>query len=97
MPSKKTQDNEVLSSANRKRKFTTEVTNRVCRACEGFHGTRYCYYLFPEKAPEGWTARPRIQKLVDENLEEDPTLKESVTRSAKKKKVEKKEHEKDSE
>jgi len=34
---------------------------------------------------------------VDENLEEDPTLKESVTRSAKKKKVEKKEHEKDSE
>jgi hypothetical protein len=85
--SKGKQGSEVLpdSTAGQKRKNTSdEVSGRVCRACEGYHGTQYCYYLFPKKAPEEWTPRPHLQKIVEQNLKEDSTLKEEIKRWTKK-------------
>jgi len=52
----------------------------VCRACEAPHPTLKCYYLFPHKAPRLWIPKPRVQKLVEEALKEDSTLKEEVER-----------------
>jgi hypothetical protein len=74
-------DKEVEPVASRKRKATTsEYTRRVCRGCGGYHLTQNCFYLFPDKAPEGWTPRPRFQKLTEDNLKEDPTLKAEIQR-----------------
>ena len=55
-------------------------TAKVCRACEGHHATRCCFYLFQERAPETWTPRPHLQKLVEQNLKDDPTLEEEAKR-----------------
>jgi hypothetical protein len=52
----------------------------VCRACEAPYPTLKCYYLFPHKAPRLWIPKPRVQKLVEEALKEDSTLKEEVER-----------------
>ena len=38
------------SEATDKKRRQTDT--RVCRACEGPHPTRTCFYLFPDKAPE---------------------------------------------
>jgi hypothetical protein len=86
-PGKGKQGNEVLSDASRKRKATIgEEARKVCRACEGIgHWTHRCFYLFPDKVPEGWTPREHLQKLVENNLKEDATLKEEVKRWTKKK------------
>ena len=65
----------------RKRKHATggaPETAKVCRACEGHHATRHCFYLFQERAPETWTPRPHLQKLVEQNLKDDPTLEEET-------------------
>ena len=67
----------------RKRKHATggaPETAKVCRACEGHHATRHCFYLFQERAPETWTPRPHLQKLVEQNLKDDPTLEEETKR-----------------
>lgn len=53
---------------------------KVCRACQGFHYTQNCFYVFQKKAPESWTPNPRIQKLVDKALKENQSLKDDVDR-----------------
>jgi hypothetical protein len=37
-------------------------------------------HLFPDQAFEGWKPNDRVQKVVNENLKEDPTLKEEAKR-----------------
>ena len=70
-------------NTNRKRKQDSDSHfGSVCRACEGHHSTRFCYYLFQKKAPEKWTPVPHIQKLVEHNINDDPTLKEEIKRLA---------------
>ena len=86
-------DNEVLSAASRKRKVTSgEDARRVCRACEGYHPTRYCFNNNnnTDEAPDRQTALKHIQQLVKDNLEDDSTLKEEVQRWSKKKGSDKK-------
>ena len=61
------------------------ATPRVCRACDGFHSTRRCFYLFPDSRPRSWNPNKRIQGIVDNNLKEDSTLAEEVKRWAKEK------------
>jgi hypothetical protein len=75
-------DYERLHSS-KKRRHTSDKSIKVCSACEGPHLTRLCYYIFPKKAPEGWTPHPFIQKLVERNLKDDSTLGEEVKRWAK--------------
>jgi hypothetical protein len=72
-------------TVSQKRKNTSDsVSGKVCRACEGFHSTQHCYYLFRKKAPETWIPRPHLQKLVEQNLKDDSTLEEEVKRWTKK-------------
>jgi hypothetical protein len=61
------------------------ATSHVCRACDGFHSTRRCFYLFPDSRPRGWIPNKRIRGLVDNNLKEDSTLAEEVKRWTKEK------------
>lgn len=61
------------------------ATPRVCRACDGFHSTRRCFYLFPDSRPRGWVPNKRIQEIVDNNLKEDSILTEEVKRWSKEK------------
>ena len=63
----------------RKRKASD---GKVCRACEGFHPTEICYYLFQKKAPAHWIPKPTFQKLVEQNLRDDSTLADEVKRWA---------------
>jgi hypothetical protein len=84
------QEDENQSDAGPKRKVTTgdaatAATRRVCRACEGVHYTSHCFYLFPNRAPEGWIPRPDLKKLTKNNLETDSTLKDEYQRWTKKK------------
>ena len=60
----------------------TDGNLKVCRACEGFHPTEICYYIFEKKAPAHWVPKPTFQKLVEQNLKDDPTLAEEVRRWA---------------
>jgi len=76
-------DDEATSIRFKSRKRQNDSNWRVCRACEGFHETRRCYYLFPDQAFEGWKPNDRVQKVVNENLKEDPTLKEEAKRWSK--------------
>jgi hypothetical protein len=77
-------DVEELRTSKKRKHSSGETPGKVCRACEGPHATRRCYYLFKRTAPAKWTPKPHIQKLVDQNLEEDSTLKEEVKRWTKK-------------
>ena len=63
----------------------SEETPCVCRACDGFHSTRRCFYLFPDTRPSRWIPKRQVQKLVDYNLKQDSTLAEEVKRWAKEK------------
>ena len=63
----------------------TLATHRVCRACDGFHSTRRCFYLFPDSRPRSWNPNKRIQEILDDNLKEDSTLTEEIKRWAKEK------------
>jgi hypothetical protein len=36
--------------------------------------------FFQDMAPEKWTPQPHLQKLVEQNLKDDPTLKEEAKR-----------------
>ena len=77
----KGQGKQKCKTVGRKRKNSIDKRTRpVCRACEGFHPTQRCFYLFQKKAPEGWIPRPYIQNLVKQNLKEDSTLEEEVKR-----------------
>ena len=73
---------KVIASGNKSGKVKTasDDSGKVCRACEGPHPTQKCYYLFPNKAPKIWTPKPHVQKLVEEALDADSTLKEEVER-----------------
>jgi hypothetical protein len=72
---------QKYKTANQKRKNAPgDFSGKVCRGCEGFHLTQRCFYLFPEKAPEEWTPKPHIQKLVEQNLKDDSTLEEEIKR-----------------
>jgi hypothetical protein len=75
-------DEEALSNkrASRDQRKVSSEARRVCRGCEGFHSTKKCYYLLPDQAPECWTPRIQMQKIVDRNLKKDSTLKRDVER-----------------
>jgi hypothetical protein len=72
--------------ASRKRKSRGAANVRVgdkdlkCRACQGYHELRQCFYLFPKRAYEGWTERENIRRRVTKNLEQDHALAEEVKR-----------------
>lgn len=73
------------STASRKRKASTGENGKACRACDGIHLTQKCFYLFPNKAPEGWKPRSYTQEQVKATLEDDPILKEEYKRWKKEK------------
>jgi hypothetical protein len=60
-------------------------TSCVCRACEGLHLTRRCFYIFPDSRPKNWKPNKQREKIVDKNLKEDSTLAEEIKRWGKKK------------
>jgi hypothetical protein len=66
------------ANKGRKRKVAYDRASVACRACERSHDTERCFYLFPKRAPEGWTPRSHIEKLVKQNLKDDSTLEEEV-------------------
>jgi len=63
----------------------SEETPCVCRACDGFHLTRRCLYLFPDSRPTSWKPNKQIQRIVDKNLKRDSALAEEVERWTKEK------------
>jgi hypothetical protein len=68
------------SQSSSKRPFLT--IGRVCCGCGGNHWIQFCFYLFPNIAPEGWESSPEIEALVKENLKQDPLiLKEAKLRN----------------
>jgi hypothetical protein len=78
---RRTKGKQKYKTASQKRKnASNEIPGKVCRGCEGFHPTKYCYYLFPKKAPEEWIPRPHVQEIVEQNLKDDSTLEEEVKR-----------------
>ena len=66
--------------AKKRKQSLGEFPGKVCRACEGYHLTRRCYYLFQDMAPKKWTPQPLLQKLVEQKLKDDPTLEEEAKR-----------------
>ena len=56
----------------------------VCRGCKQFHYFRRCFYLFPEIAPEWFTERTELREIVNQSIQDDPTLAEEVKRMKKK-------------
>jgi len=54
------------------------TAGRVCRGCGGNHWIQFCFYLFPDIAPEGWESSPEIEAFVKENLKEDPSILEEA-------------------
>jgi hypothetical protein len=50
------------------------MSGKVCRGCEGFHLAQRYFYLFPKKVPEEWILKSHIQKMVEQNIKDDPTL-----------------------
>ena len=66
------------STSKKRKQSLGEFPGKVCRACEGYHLTRRCYYLFQDMAPKKWTPQPHLQKLVEQKLKDDPTLKEEA-------------------
>jgi hypothetical protein len=49
-----------------------------CPACEMPHALAQCYYVFPEKAYQGFTPREHVKKRVEEALENDTDLQAQV-------------------
>jgi tetratricopeptide (TPR) repeat protein len=76
-------DDEATPIKFQGRKRQYDSSWKVCRACEGFHDSRRCYYLYPDQAPKGWKPRDHIRKVVDNNLRDDPTLEEEAKRWSK--------------
>ena len=68
------------STSKKRKQSLGEFPGKVCRACEGYHLTRRCYYLFQDMAPKKWTPQPLLQKLVEQKLKDDPTLEEEAKR-----------------
>jgi hypothetical protein len=72
-------DCSILWSSS-KRPFLT--VGRVYCGYGGNHWIQFCFYLFPDIAPEGWESSPEIEALVKENLKKDLSiLKEAKLRN----------------
>ena len=89
---------ESSSSSVGKAKGSTQGHKRVaseqaglCPVCDLRHPLPACYYVFPEKAPEGFRVRDHVRKRADENLQKPEVAsqvakaKESAQRAKRKK------------
>lgn len=80
---KRTPDSqEAMAAGKGKRRHSRAFlpTGRQCRACEQRHDFRSCFYLFPNKAPEGFKPKGLVKQRVEENLKNDNSLAEEVKR-----------------
>jgi hypothetical protein len=80
---KRTPDSqEAMAAGKGKRRHSRAFlpTGRQCRACEQRHDFRSCFYLFPNKAPEGFKPKGLVKQRVEENLKNDNGLAEEVKR-----------------
>jgi hypothetical protein len=57
-----------------------DPSGRLCEACDQSHALAVCFYVFPEKAPSWFKENPEIRASVDEQLKENPSLKEQIQR-----------------
>jgi hypothetical protein len=57
-----------------------DPSGRLCEACDQSHALAVCFYVFPERAPNWFKENPEIRALVDEQLKENPSLKEQIQR-----------------
>jgi hypothetical protein len=53
-------------------------TNQACKACGQRHEWKYCFYLFPSKAPKGFKERTATRRYVDLLLETDKEFAKEV-------------------
>ena len=53
---------------------TTEGSQENCLVCELHHKLPNCFYVFEEKAFEGFKPREKIQKRVEENLKKKEVI-----------------------
>ncbi|EEU38468.1 uncharacterized protein NECHADRAFT_88541 [Fusarium vanettenii 77-13-4] len=75
----------------RKRKESDAETEsgRRCKACLApGHSISSCFYVFPEKAPEGFRFNEAAARFVKIQIESDTAIKEEVNRLSKKAKLE---------
>lgn len=56
----------------------TERSERSCPACEMPHALANCYYVFPDKAYDGFKPRGHLQDKVEKALENDADLQSQV-------------------
>lgn len=66
----------------RKRAETFETVSRtVCKGCKmPGHSLLECFYVFEEKAPEGWKPRQAIVRLVEGKIKQDSALAGEIAR-----------------
>ena len=83
----RTRGRSERSSAKKRRSPPPERDpSKSCQACGHPHWLTKCYYVFPEKAPEGWEPNPAMKRMVEILLKSDSSLQEQV-RKAKGKRV----------
>ena len=66
----------------RKRAETFETVSRtVCKGCEmPGHSLPECFYIFENKAPEGWKPRQSIVRIIEGKIKQDSALAGEITR-----------------
>jgi hypothetical protein len=56
-----------------------------CKACLANHDLPECFYVFKDKAPEGWIPNLGIKRLVEDRIKTDSSLAEQIKRLRKRK------------
>jgi len=69
---------ERRSSSKRRSPPPDRDSSQSCQACGHFHPLPKCFYVFPEKAPEGWEPNPAMKRMVEILLKSDSSLQEQV-------------------
>lgn len=77
--------NKGKGKGKRKRADTSPIgaaltSGGSCEACLGLHGLKDCYYIFKDRAPEGWKLNPGIKRLVEDRIKTDNSLAEQIKR-----------------
>jgi hypothetical protein len=52
--------------------------SQKCKACDGFHPLSKCWYAFPNTAPEEWTPREHITRMVKDRISQTADLQEDI-------------------
>ncbi|KAK8093431.1 hypothetical protein PG997_000116 [Apiospora hydei] len=67
-------------TGTKRKKEQTDQEESECGACFGNHTLSNCFYLFPDKAFQGWRASRPVQRVVEHNLSTHTKLAEKVKR-----------------